>query len=78
MNFSFHPSNLAFTRPQILAKVCLLDIPTKAGRPRYFSKPVEIVTPVVLLMKSRKAARVFLLKKREVFAAFNCCPEALS
>jgi hypothetical protein len=57
---------LFFSQSQIPAKVRYFDLPTKAGRSRYFSKPVEIETPEEVRMKDRKSGRVFAEENRSL------------
>jgi hypothetical protein len=75
-NFSFHP----FIRFQILPfmplKVEILDLPIRAGKPRYFSYFAVELRPVPFRIKILSSIRVLWLKNRDVFARFSCCPEA--
>jgi hypothetical protein len=41
MNFSFHPLIRLHILPLMLLKEAILDLPIKAGRPRYLSKWIE-------------------------------------
>jgi hypothetical protein len=77
-NLTFHSSNFFCTLLHIPAKVLFLDRPTIEGSPKYLSKLAAIWIPAVLQRKSLKSTPVFLLKKTDVFAAFNYWPEARS
>lgn len=77
-NFIFQLVNLLLTLSRISLKTLSLNLPTKAGNPRYFSyEPVDLI-PAMLAIRSLVAVLVLLLKNMDVLSLFNLCPEACS
>lgn len=71
-SFSFHPNSLLASLSFSCWKVFLFYLPTKDGRPRYFSCCFIISAPKSCLIVSWISARAFLLKNSEVLSQLSC------
>ena len=77
-SFSFQHFNLDQTRSLMKAKLATFPLPTKEGRPRYFSYCLISETPSKLMMFSWVTEGVALLKNRAVLSLLSFWPEAAS
>lgn len=76
--FSFHLANFLLSFSLIALKEFLLFLPTRDGRPKYFSCCLITCAPNLLFISCWMSDGVLLLKNKEVFVRFSCCPEAYS
>ena len=77
-SYSFHPWSFAKTCSLMNNKLAFLYLPTREGRPRYFSWCLDSWTPKNSLIRLSIKGGVYLLKNRPVLFWLSCWPEAFS
>lgn len=77
-SFFFHPTSFLANFSFNSMKVFFLLHPTNDGRPKYFSCYLITYAPNLAFISSWTSCAILMLKNREVFVLFSCCPEDCS